>query len=187
MSAVPTTPHVFFQPLSSSLAYPGFSKQRRQCDQQHDRRCEQDEKQHTGALPSAYTIPTEMLLSSGSLHLWWFCCLETRWCLMSCPSLIRWDGPHSHPSLGFSILGSTTKTVRLSLLLGLLQACCLILSSHQSSSWGHNSLCPSFLFIPPGGIPSSWRYSIRRITNGNHNVVLMVQAYKNGQPLRAGL
>ena len=51
------------------FAYQGFSKQRRQCDQQHNRRCEQDEKQHTGALRSAYTIPTGMLLSSGSLHL----------------------------------------------------------------------------------------------------------------------
>ena len=69
MSMVPATPQVFFQPLSSSLASPGFSEQRRRCEQQHDRRCEQDEKQYTGALPSAYTVPTGMLLCPGYLHL----------------------------------------------------------------------------------------------------------------------
>ena len=39
MSAVPTAPRVFFQPLSLSLAYPGF---REQCDQQDNSHCEQD-------------------------------------------------------------------------------------------------------------------------------------------------
>ena len=32
MSAVPTAPRVFFQPLSLSLTCPGFSKQYRQCE-----------------------------------------------------------------------------------------------------------------------------------------------------------
>ena len=96
-------------------------------------------------------------------------------------------GPTDIPSVGFSILGVTMKKVSLSLLLGVMQACSLVLSSYQSSSWGPDSLWPSFLFILPGGIPSSWRYSIRTIPNRNHNAVLMVQAYTNGQPLRVGL
>ena len=34
LSAVPTAPWIFFQLLSSQLAYPGFSKQHKQCEQQ---------------------------------------------------------------------------------------------------------------------------------------------------------
>ena len=34
MSVLPTAPQVSFQPLTSSLAYPGFSKQCGQCEQQ---------------------------------------------------------------------------------------------------------------------------------------------------------
>ena len=34
MSVVPTAPQVSFQPPTSSLAYPGFSKQCGQCEQQ---------------------------------------------------------------------------------------------------------------------------------------------------------
>ena len=36
----------FSQPLSPGLAYPGFSKQRRQCEQQHIWDCEQNEGQY---------------------------------------------------------------------------------------------------------------------------------------------
>ena len=35
VSAVPTAPHIFFQPLSLWLAYPGFSKQCEQQDNWH--------------------------------------------------------------------------------------------------------------------------------------------------------
>ena len=37
----------FFHPLSLSITYPGFSKQRGQCEQQDNRCCEQDEEQYT--------------------------------------------------------------------------------------------------------------------------------------------
>ena len=45
MSAVPTAPRVSFQPLSLSLAYPGFGKQ---CEQQNNWRHEQDEELYLG-------------------------------------------------------------------------------------------------------------------------------------------
>ena len=41
MSAVPTAPRVSFQPLSLSLAYPGFGKQ---CEQQDNWQHEQDQQ-----------------------------------------------------------------------------------------------------------------------------------------------
>ena len=41
VSAVPMAPRVFFQPLSSSFAYPGFNKQ---CEQQKNWHCEQDQR-----------------------------------------------------------------------------------------------------------------------------------------------
>ena len=41
VSAVPMAPQVFFQPLSSRLAYPEFNKQCEQCEQQDNWRCEQ--------------------------------------------------------------------------------------------------------------------------------------------------
>ena len=44
LSAVPTAPRVFFQPLSSSLAYPGFSKQCGQWEQQDNWHHEQDQQ-----------------------------------------------------------------------------------------------------------------------------------------------
>ena len=47
VSAVPMAPQVFFQPLSSRLAYPEFNKQCEQCEQQDNWRCEQDEKQYS--------------------------------------------------------------------------------------------------------------------------------------------
>ena len=40
VSAVPMAPWVFFQPLSSSFAYPGFSEQ---CEQQKNWHCEPDQ------------------------------------------------------------------------------------------------------------------------------------------------
>ena len=43
---VPTAPQVFFQPLSSHLAYPGFSKQCGQCEQQ-DNWCHKQDQQYT--------------------------------------------------------------------------------------------------------------------------------------------
>ena len=43
LSAVPTAPRVFFQPLSSSLAYPGFSKQCKQCERQDNGHDEQNQ------------------------------------------------------------------------------------------------------------------------------------------------
>ena len=46
MPAVPMAPHVFFQPLSSCLAYPAFSKQ---CEQQDNWGHKQDQ-QHTSPL-----------------------------------------------------------------------------------------------------------------------------------------
>ena len=45
MSAVPTAPRVSFQPLSLSLAYPGFGKQ---CEQQNNWCHEQDEELYLG-------------------------------------------------------------------------------------------------------------------------------------------
>ena len=50
MSAVPMASRVFFRPsgLSSCLAYPAFSEQCRQCEQQDSWHCEQDEEQNTG-------------------------------------------------------------------------------------------------------------------------------------------
>ena len=44
MSAVPKAPRVFFQSSSSHLAYPGFSKQRGQCEQQDYWHQEQDQQ-----------------------------------------------------------------------------------------------------------------------------------------------
>ena len=44
VSAVPTAPRLFFQPLSTSLAYPELSEQ---CEQQDNWRHEQDEQQYT--------------------------------------------------------------------------------------------------------------------------------------------
>ena len=42
-AAVPASPRVFFQPLSSCLTYPGFSEQCAQCEQQDNWCCEQDQ------------------------------------------------------------------------------------------------------------------------------------------------
>ena len=42
MSAVPMAPQGSFQPLSLHLAYPGFSEQRGQCEQQDSWRQEQN-------------------------------------------------------------------------------------------------------------------------------------------------
>ena len=47
VSAVPMAPQGSFQPLSLHLAYPGFSKQRGQCEQQDNWRHKQDEQQYT--------------------------------------------------------------------------------------------------------------------------------------------
>ena len=44
MSAVPTVPQVFLQPLSSWLAYSGFSRQWKQCEQQDNWQHEQDQQ-----------------------------------------------------------------------------------------------------------------------------------------------
>ena len=44
VSSVPTAPHVFFQPLSLSLAYSGFSKQWAQCEQQDNWHYIQDQQ-----------------------------------------------------------------------------------------------------------------------------------------------
>ena len=41
VSAFPTAPHIFFQPLSLCLAYPGFSKQ---CEQQDNWRHDQNQR-----------------------------------------------------------------------------------------------------------------------------------------------
>ena len=46
MSVVPVAPQVSLEPLSSCLAYPGFSEQCGQCEQQDNWHCEQDEKQY---------------------------------------------------------------------------------------------------------------------------------------------
>ena len=50
MSAVPMASRVFFRPsgLSSCLAYPEFSEQCQQCEQQDNWHCDQDEEQNTG-------------------------------------------------------------------------------------------------------------------------------------------
>ena len=48
ISAVSMAPQVFFQPLSSLLAYAGFSKHCRQCEQQDNWCHEQDKEQHSG-------------------------------------------------------------------------------------------------------------------------------------------
>ena len=45
MSAVPMAPHVFFQPLSSNLAYPGFNEQCGHCEQQ-DNWCHELDQQY---------------------------------------------------------------------------------------------------------------------------------------------
>ena len=47
VSAFPMAPRIFFWPLSSHLAYPGFSEQCAQCEQQDNQHCEQDEEQCT--------------------------------------------------------------------------------------------------------------------------------------------
>lgn len=47
MSAVPEAPRISFQPLSSGLACPGFSEQRRQCGQQDNWCHEQDDERYT--------------------------------------------------------------------------------------------------------------------------------------------
>ena len=47
MSAVPTVPQVFFQPLSSWLAYSGFSRQWKRCEQQENWHHKQKQR-HTG-------------------------------------------------------------------------------------------------------------------------------------------
>ena len=44
LSVVPTALHVFFQPLRSHLAYPGFNKQCGQCEQQDCWHYEQDQQ-----------------------------------------------------------------------------------------------------------------------------------------------
>ena len=46
VSAVSVAPCVFFQPLSSRLAYHGFSEQCTQCEQQDNWCHEQDQPQH---------------------------------------------------------------------------------------------------------------------------------------------
>ena len=43
MSAVPMALGIYFQPLSSSLAYSGFSEQFRQCEQQDNWHYKQDQ------------------------------------------------------------------------------------------------------------------------------------------------
>ena len=48
MSAAPMASRVSFRPLSSCLAYPGFSKQCQRYEQQVNWPCEQDEGQNTG-------------------------------------------------------------------------------------------------------------------------------------------
>ena len=50
VSAVPMTPPVFFQPLSSRLAYPGFTKYCEQCEKQDNWRHKQDEEQYSKIL-----------------------------------------------------------------------------------------------------------------------------------------
>ena len=48
--AVPMAPQISFQPLSSCLAYPGFSEQYGQCEQLWDNWCyKQDDQQYTHA------------------------------------------------------------------------------------------------------------------------------------------
>ena len=47
VSAFPMAPRIFFWPLSSHLAYPGFSEQCAQCEQQDNQHCEQNEEQCT--------------------------------------------------------------------------------------------------------------------------------------------
>ena len=44
VSAVPMAPLIFFQPLSLSLAFPGFIKQWKECEQQDNWRREQDQQ-----------------------------------------------------------------------------------------------------------------------------------------------
>ena len=46
VSAIPTAPCVFFQSLSSHLAYPGFSEQCGQCKQRDNWHYEQDQQYH---------------------------------------------------------------------------------------------------------------------------------------------
>ena len=46
MSAAPTAPQVFFQPLSLHLAYPGFNEQCEWCEQQ-DNWCHEQDQQHS--------------------------------------------------------------------------------------------------------------------------------------------
>ena len=45
VSQVPMAPQVFFQPLSSCLAYPGFSEQCGQCEKRDNWHCEQDQQE----------------------------------------------------------------------------------------------------------------------------------------------
>lgn len=61
----PTAPRVFFQHLSSRLAYPGFNEQYRQCEQEDNRRHEQDQQYSvllfhcSGPVPSGPRTPTQ--------------------------------------------------------------------------------------------------------------------------------
>ena len=64
MSAVSMAPQVFFQPLSSLLAYAGFSKHCRQCEQQDNWCHEQDKEQHSG-LPFFFFFKFLGLLQPG--------------------------------------------------------------------------------------------------------------------------
>ena len=50
VSAVPMTPPVFFQPLSSLLAYSGFTKYCGKCEKQDNWRHKQDEEQYSKIL-----------------------------------------------------------------------------------------------------------------------------------------
>lgn len=61
VSTVPTAPRAFFQPLSSCLAYPGFSERRGQCEQHDNWHHERDQQD---------THPrTSLFLAHSSTHL----------------------------------------------------------------------------------------------------------------------
>lgn len=53
LSAIPSAPRVFFQPLISHLAYPGFSNQCRQCEQRDNWHRQQN---HLPKYPSLHSL-----------------------------------------------------------------------------------------------------------------------------------
>ena len=57
LSAIPSAPRIFFQPLISHLAYPGFSKQCRECEQRDNWHHQQNQQyNHLPKFPSLHSL-----------------------------------------------------------------------------------------------------------------------------------